>query len=104
MAYDIYGNHLRRGYCEVHPDIPEEYPCSGCMERHSEQRYPEPDYPEPTVIDYIEFNPEAFQQTTNEILKAATENNEDTFIKNVDTLLNLLNTDFILSRIRDMQK
>ena len=30
MSYDIYGNHLRPGYCEVHPDIPETYPCSVC--------------------------------------------------------------------------
>lgn len=31
MAYDIYGNNLRRGYCEVHPNVPEEYPCSICL-------------------------------------------------------------------------
>jgi hypothetical protein len=44
MAWDIYGNTLRRGYCEVHPSVPEEYPCMYCMldierenERHSDQ-------------------------------------------------------------------
>lgn len=31
MAFDIYGNNLRRGYCEVHPNVHEEYPCSLCM-------------------------------------------------------------------------
>ncbi len=31
MAYDIYGDRLRRGYCEVHPDVAEEYPCSVCQ-------------------------------------------------------------------------
>lgn len=31
MAYDIYGNNLRRGYCEVHPNVHEEYPCSLCL-------------------------------------------------------------------------
>jgi hypothetical protein len=31
MAWDIYGNTLRRGYCEVHPDVPQEYPCIFCM-------------------------------------------------------------------------
>jgi hypothetical protein len=47
MAFDIYGNHLRRGHCEVHPDQPEEYPCSICMERsRGEPTYPEPVYPE----------------------------------------------------------
>lgn len=45
MAWDIYGNNLRRGYCEVHPYVPEEYPCYICMqeidrenERHYEQQ------------------------------------------------------------------
>ena len=38
MAYDIYGNDLRRGYCEVHPSVNEEYPCSLC---HAEIRYKE---------------------------------------------------------------
>lgn len=27
---DIYGQRLRSGYCEVHPDVPEPYPCSIC--------------------------------------------------------------------------
>jgi hypothetical protein len=31
LMFDIYGQHLRPGYCEVHPDIPEEYPCSLCV-------------------------------------------------------------------------
>ena len=37
MGYDIYGNHLRRGYCEVHPDVAEEYPCSFCYESYREE-------------------------------------------------------------------
>lgn len=31
---------MRRGYCEVHPDIPESYPCSECTSRE-EEPYPE---------------------------------------------------------------
>lgn len=31
MAFDIYGQPLHRGYCEVHPNIHEEYPCSMCI-------------------------------------------------------------------------
>lgn len=31
MAFDIYGNNLKRGYCEVHPNVHEEYPCSLCI-------------------------------------------------------------------------
>lgn len=36
MAYDIYGNTLRRGHCEVHPHVHEEYPCSLCYEEEIE--------------------------------------------------------------------
>jgi len=43
MAFDIYGNHLRRGYCEVHPDVHEEHPCSVCMEEQYRPREPEPE-------------------------------------------------------------
>ena len=32
MAWDIYGNQLRSGYCEVHPSVHEGYPCSVCQE------------------------------------------------------------------------
>lgn len=31
MSYDIYGEPLRRGHCEVHPHVHEEYPCSVCL-------------------------------------------------------------------------
>lgn len=32
MSWDIYGNPLRRGHCEAHPHIAEEYPCYVCLE------------------------------------------------------------------------
>jgi len=31
MAFDIFGNTLKPGYCEVHPSMNEEYPCSLCV-------------------------------------------------------------------------
>ncbi|MFQ2854319.1 hypothetical protein ACK3YO_12635 [Aeromonas caviae] len=31
MSWDIYGNPLPRGHCEVHPHVHEEYPCSMCL-------------------------------------------------------------------------
>lgn len=31
MSWDIYGNDLRPGHCEVHPWVHEEYPCQTCM-------------------------------------------------------------------------
>jgi len=36
MSYDIYGNHLRPGHCEVHPDVHEVYPCSYCLDDYGE--------------------------------------------------------------------
>lgn len=38
MAWDIYGQSLRPGYCEVHPDVPEEYPCRLCQIDHDRDR------------------------------------------------------------------
>lgn len=31
MSWDIHGNPLQRGHCEVHPHVHEEYPCSVCL-------------------------------------------------------------------------
>jgi len=38
MAFDIYGEHLERGHCEVHPYVHEEYPCSLCIEEQQLQQ------------------------------------------------------------------
>lgn len=38
MSWDIYGNPLRSGYCEVHPDVHESWPCAHCMEEEAERR------------------------------------------------------------------
>lgn len=40
VSWDIYGNPLQRGHCEVHPHVHEEYPCSVCIaekEQHNQQ-------------------------------------------------------------------
>lgn len=41
MSYDIYGEPLRRGHCEVHPHVHEEYPCSVCL---AQKQMQEPEY------------------------------------------------------------
>ena len=40
MPYDIYGNNLRNGFCEVHPYVEQEYPCQICWQEieREEQR------------------------------------------------------------------
>lgn len=43
MSFDIYGNTLRSGHCEVHPHVHEEFPCSVCM-AESAQREQKPQY------------------------------------------------------------
>lgn len=35
MSWDIYGNPLRRGHCEVHPTVAEPYPCFACHEERA---------------------------------------------------------------------
>ena len=39
MSYDIYGNNLRSGYCEVHPQVHESYPCSLCYAEGDKRNY-----------------------------------------------------------------
>ena len=46
MSYDIYGENLRNGHCEVHPHVHEPYPCSVCLSENdnrpnfkAQQRY-----------------------------------------------------------------
>jgi len=51
VGFDIYGNHLRPGYCEVHPDVPEYYPCRLCI-MEKEQK----DNPPPSVSRFKIFN------------------------------------------------
>lgn len=38
MAFDIYGNYLRPGHCEVHPEVHEGYPCSECDDEYYSYR------------------------------------------------------------------
>lgn len=38
MSYDVYGGILRKGYCEVHPDMNQTYPCDICL-RNANDRY-----------------------------------------------------------------
>ena len=104
MPYDIYGCNLKRGHCEVHPDIAEEYPCSLCMERNQErERYPpEPDYPEPTLIDYIGIDAKQFREVAEAIAVAIEKNDEGSFSTGIKSLLKILNPEYLLSEIRTM--
>ena len=39
MGYDIYGQKLASGHCEVHPHIAEQYPCSLCYAESEQERH-----------------------------------------------------------------
>lgn len=48
MPYDIYGEPLESGHCEVHPWVHMPYPCPVCLREHEEyerSRY-EIEYPD----------------------------------------------------------
>ena len=40
MSWDIFGNPLQRGHCEVHPHVHEEYPCSVCISEKRQHDQP----------------------------------------------------------------
>lgn len=40
MSFDIYGNPLKPGHCEVHPWVDENYPCLYCQEDQADN-YPD---------------------------------------------------------------
>lgn len=38
MSFDVYGQSLRRGHCEVHPDIHEPWPCYYCLQENQQHQ------------------------------------------------------------------
>lgn len=62
MSYYIQGNVLKEGYCEVHPHVPEYYPCYICCQeidrenqrqQHKDEQL-QPEQPEPKIYE-IDF-------------------------------------------------
>lgn len=43
MSYDIYGQRLRPGNCEVHPDVAQDFPCDCCYGERQQLFPPEPE-------------------------------------------------------------
>lgn len=55
MSWDIYGNPLTRGHCEVHPHVAEEYPCFVCIaekEKHAIDRERELEHHKLQIAEY----------------------------------------------------
>lgn len=38
-GYDIYGDRLLKGHCEVHPWVPEVYPCESCIQAQHDHEW-----------------------------------------------------------------
>ena len=58
MSWDIYGQPLRSGHCEVHPDVHEEYPCSLCFmekDRQEEKNQEEDEYNVYIEREYMKY-------------------------------------------------
>jgi len=63
MAWDIYGNTLQRGHCEVHPWVHDPYPCCLCYsdsERHEQADRQRQEYNEAIERDYYKAEREEF--------------------------------------------
>lgn len=103
MPYDIYGNPLRQGYCEVHPDVPEEYPCSVCFENYQGRQEQEPRQPEPTVMEYIGFDTSKFKTISDTIVDAANKNDEDAFYASAEELVRALDPEFVYSILQKIK-
>jgi len=46
MSWDIYGDPLERGFCEVHPWVKQEYPCCLCAAENAVLRQQEKEHKE----------------------------------------------------------
>jgi|LSQX01.3.fsa_nt_gb hypothetical protein len=102
MDYDIYDNPLKSGYCEVHPDVPETYPCSICIYQY--QTYLQERHPPPNNMKYG-YNKNKFKMGINNIIKEADEKfNEIAFLLAVKNLLNLIELNFITSSLYKMME
>ena len=55
MSFDIYGQNLRRGYCEVHPDVPEEYPCFFCRQKYDNNKRQKEEYDRDMAMQEQEY-------------------------------------------------
>lgn len=66
MSWDIYGNPLARGHCEVHPHVHEEYPCSVCM---AEKRQREQASQQSEAEHYLQIEIEKLKQERLELIK-----------------------------------
>jgi len=106
VAYDIYGNSLRRGHCEVHPDIAEEYPCSQCMaERYGyNHNQPQPQQPDPSIFEYCGVKLTDITNSFALLVDACHSADDNKQKEAVKSMINAMNKDFVKHIIDEMEK
>ena len=70
MAFDIYGENLRGGHCEVHPWVHEEFPCSICYSE-SDQRHEQEKSNSVQYQEYCEAQAKEWEISLNENIGGA---------------------------------
>lgn len=68
MPYDIYGQDLRNGFCEVHPYVEQEYPCQICCQEIEREKQRQRENRE-----YQQSLNEHYQQSLKKLYRPMTE-------------------------------
>lgn len=71
MSFDIYGQRLERGHCEVHPWVHEEYPCPVCLQESAKERYRRTEYDKAMTEQYDEYCREQLAEYIQDIFTTA---------------------------------
>jgi len=69
MSWDIYGQPLKGGHCEVHPDVHESYPCSLCYAQREREQMRQREHDE-----YMRAEREAYYEEQRQAMIAEVEN------------------------------
>lgn len=74
MAFDIYGDILEPGFCEVHPHVRQEYPCDICMQEKRKIQDSSDKYWAQKGQSTVQFQQEHIDSLKNEIQILKSEN------------------------------
>ena len=70
MAFDIFGERLERGHCEVHPWVHQAYPCSVCLlELQQSSNDPQHDYMQ-AHLEALQSENNALKESIRELIQA----------------------------------
>lgn len=67
MNWDIYGQPLRSGYCEVHPWVGEEYPCGHCLREQEQYQREKEEYEQAMAKQYEQYCQDQLEQLVEDL-------------------------------------